>query len=124
MKAGRQEEAIASYNKAIAIQPRDSSVWYDQGVVLYDLRRYQEALASYTKALELQPHTPIFWYNVACCYALQSQVEQAIDHLQQAIQLSPNKYIALAKDSSDFDKIRQDKRFQNLMQSYGSRLHA
>jgi tetratricopeptide (TPR) repeat protein len=108
---GHKEEAIASYERAIAIQPQDISALYDQGLTLYELCRYSEAIASYTKALRLQPNTAIFWYNIACCYALQSQVEQAIENLQQAINLSPEKYRALASNSSIFAKIRQHKRF-------------
>ena len=113
---GRNEEAIESYNKAIAIQPKDNGAWYDQGLALYNLRRYSEAIVSYDKALELQPCDAVAWYNKACCYALQCQVDLAIDNLEQAIKLSPNEYRELARKNSDFDKIRQDGRFQALIE--------
>lgn len=56
------------------------------------------------------------FYNKACCYALQGNVEQAIENLQQAINLSPDKCREAAKADSAFDSIREDERFQALIQ--------
>jgi tetratricopeptide (TPR) repeat protein len=56
------------------------------------------------------------FYNKACCYALQGDVEQALENLQQAINLSPDKYREMAKTDSDFDSLREDERFQALIQ--------
>jgi superkiller protein 3 len=47
---------------------------------------------------------------------LQGNVEQAIENLQQAINLNPDENREMAKTDSDFDKIREDERFQALIQ--------
>ncbi len=55
------------------------------------------------------------WYNKACAYALQGNIEQVVENLQAAINLNP-KYREMAKTDSDFDSIRDDARFQALIQ--------
>jgi superkiller protein 3 len=47
---------------------------------------------------------------------LQGNLEQAIENLQQAINLSPDEYREMGKTDSDFDSIREDERFQALIQ--------
>jgi len=46
---------------------------------------------------------------------LLGNVELAIENLQQAIKLNPAECRKMAKSDSDFDKIRQDKGFQDLI---------
>jgi len=51
----RYEEAIASFDKALEIDPSHAFAWNDRGLCLRALERNEEALASITKALELSP---------------------------------------------------------------------
>ncbi|PLZ91823.1 hypothetical protein CEN44_07580 [Fischerella muscicola CCMEE 5323] len=112
---GRYEEAIASYDKAVEIKPDYQEAWYIRGIALRQLGRYEEAIASYDKALEIKPDYHQAWYNKACCYALQVNIEQAIENLQKAIILNPE-CREMAKTDSDFDSIRDDERFQELIE--------
>jgi tetratricopeptide (TPR) repeat protein len=110
----RYEEAIASYDRALEIKPDDHKAWDNRGYALGNLERYEEAIASYDRALEIKPDFANAIYNKACCYALQAHIETAIAHLQQAIALDPN-YREMAKTDSDFDYIRDNQRFQELL---------
>ena len=112
---GRLEEAIASFDKALEIKPDLHVAWYNRGIALRNLGRLEEAIASFDKALEIKPDLHEAFYNKACCYALHSQIDQAIQNLQQAIDLNPDKYREMAKTDSDFDSIRYDVRFQELI---------
>ncbi len=59
---GRYEEAIASYDKALATGYNYSAgLWWSRGIVQAELGRYEESLASYDKALEIEPDSLIFW---------------------------------------------------------------
>ncbi|MGL5081741.1 MAG: TPR end-of-group domain-containing protein [Microcoleaceae cyanobacterium] len=71
-------------------------------------------MASYDKALEFKPDAASAFYNKACCYGLQNNVELALENLEQAIKLD-RKYLEMAKTDSDFDRIREDERFQALV---------
>jgi Uma2 family endonuclease/regulator of sirC expression with transglutaminase-like and TPR domain len=109
-------EAFASFNKALKINPNNHDAWYNRGLELGILGYIEEAIDSFNKALEIKPDEPETWYKKAYCYALQGQVDSTIQSLQKAISLNPNEYREVAKTDSIFDSIREDERFQALIQ--------
>ncbi len=113
---GRNEEAIFSYDQALKLNPYDHYAWNNRGNALDDLGRTEEAIFSYDQALKIKPDDNYGWYNKACCYALHGDIEQALENLQQAISLQPTEVLTRAKTDLDFDCIREDRRFQALMQ--------
>jgi len=113
-KLGRYEEAISSYDKAVEFKPDYHDAWNNRGYSLGNLGRYEEAISSYDKAVEFKPDYHEAWNNKACSYALQGNIEQAIESLKTAINLHP-KVREWAKTDSDFDAIREDERFQELI---------
>lgn len=58
---GRYEEALVSFDQALAIQPDDHAAWVFRGVVLIHLGRYSEALISCEKALKIHPNDIQAW---------------------------------------------------------------
>jgi len=115
-RLGRYDEALANQDQALKLQPEYPLWWTNQGIVLARSGRYEDALASCDKAVELQPDDESGYYGKACCYALQGDVDLAIENLQQAINLNPSRCRREAKRNSDFDSIREDERFQALLQ--------
>lgn len=79
----------------------------DQG----DLERARELI---DEALEKHPNRWQGFFNAACVEARLGDRERAFDYLAQAIELDP---VAreLAKTDSDFDSIRDDRRFGALL---------
>ncbi|MGM3305392.1 tetratricopeptide repeat protein [Anabaena sp. WFMT] len=112
----RNEEAILSYDQALKFRPDDHYAWNNRGNALDDLGRTEEAIFSYDQALKLKPDDNFAWYNKACCYALHGHVMQAVENLQQAINLNPEEFRKMASSDHDFDLIREDIRFQALIQ--------
>lgn len=51
----RYPEAIASYEKAVQIDPQYARSMYSRGLLLAELGRDREALTAYNQALELYP---------------------------------------------------------------------
>ncbi|HAA27766.1 MAG TPA: hypothetical protein DCE56_08970, partial [Cyanobacteria bacterium UBA8553] len=45
------EEAMANYDKALAINPDDYSAWNNKGIALARVGQSEEAVASFDKAL-------------------------------------------------------------------------
>ncbi|PZO45949.1 MAG: hypothetical protein DCF15_21040 [Phormidesmis priestleyi] len=113
---GRREEAIACYDAALAIKPDDHTALSNKGVSLDDLGRREEAIACYDAALSIKPDKHEALYNKACCYSLQGDTDNALRFLQDAIALDA-KYQNMAQTDTDFDAIRQDPRFQNLIKT-------
>ncbi|TAE99500.1 MAG: tetratricopeptide repeat protein [Oscillatoriales cyanobacterium] len=113
---GRLEDAIASYDKALEIKPDKDEAWNNRGIALGNLGRLEDAIASFDKALEIKPDDTSAFYNKACCYALHGQADLSIQNLQRAINLNPDKYREMAKNDSDFDRVRSHPQFQSLIQ--------
>ena len=59
----RLDEAIASYDRAIALKPDYAQAWCNRGNLLNDLENFQQALASYDKAIALKPDYAEAWSN-------------------------------------------------------------
>ncbi len=47
---GRHEEAVASYDKALAVKPDLYAAWFNRGIALDRLGHHEEAVASYAQA--------------------------------------------------------------------------
>src|SRR5581483_3430075 len=52
MKAGKAEDALGSYDKAVAKLPGDPAVHFDRGTALYALSRFDEAGQEFLRATE------------------------------------------------------------------------
>jgi tetratricopeptide (TPR) repeat protein len=52
---GRHQEAIAAFDKAIAIKADYHYAWVGKGSALYQLGQYEAAIAAYDKALAIEP---------------------------------------------------------------------
>lgn len=109
-------DAVAAYNKAIALAPNQAAAWINRGISLSKLQRYEEALKSYERAIAINPNKAEAYYNQACTYALLGKVELATKNLQKAIKFDAMKYQQLAKTDADFNQIRHQQEFQELIQ--------
>jgi tetratricopeptide (TPR) repeat protein len=111
-KLERYEEAIIAYDRAIEFN--NSNSWDTKGVALAKLKRYEEAIIAFDRALKIETNNSNAWYNKSCLYALQDNINLALENLSRAIELNP-KWREEAKTESDFDNIRNDARFQELL---------
>jgi glyoxylase-like metal-dependent hydrolase (beta-lactamase superfamily II) len=81
---------------------------------LYEAGKYAEAAQMGRELLEGHPNLAYLLYNVACCESLAGQTAQAVEHLRHAIDMRPDTR-GMAKGDSDFDAIRNEPAFQELM---------
>jgi len=88
-KLGRLEEALASYDKAIAIRP-DPGALYNRGNTLQDLRRYEEALTSYDRALAIKPDYVQAHDNRGIVLYQLERYEEALASHDRALALNPS----------------------------------
>jgi tetratricopeptide (TPR) repeat protein len=87
---GRYEEAIASYDKALAIKPDSPEAWYSRGNALGNLIRYEEAIASYDKALAIKDDIPEAWCNRGNVLLNLGRHEEAIASCDKALEIQPD----------------------------------
>ena len=80
----------------------------------YAAGEYARAADRGQALLEAHPQYANLFYNVACCESLAGRTTDAIDHLRRAVDMSDT-LRALAKDDSDFDPIRDEPAFKELV---------
>jgi tetratricopeptide (TPR) repeat protein len=115
IKLDRNEEAITFFNIAIEFNLEYCNAWCCRGLALLNLNRYEEAIASFDKAIKLQPDLNEAWYNRACTHSLQGNTKLAFTDLRAALELNPEKYQKLAATDPDFELLREDSRFEELL---------
>jgi tetratricopeptide (TPR) repeat protein len=86
------DKAIASYNKALAIQPDAYWAWTSRGEVFRKLEKYEEAIASYDKALEIRPDDYSAWSSRGDALSNLGRHEEAIASCDKALETQPNDY--------------------------------
>src|SRR3972149_413920 len=85
--AGRTEEAVADYNRAIAQLPEDAELRMMRGHAMHRLGRYQPAIDDLDRAIELAPEDPDAYTHRGNVRAELRDFDRAIDDLQQALSL-------------------------------------
>lgn len=81
---------------------------------LYAAGAYDEAVERARGLLESYPDNGVLLYNLACCESLAGQPAPAIEHLGRAIE-SSERYRELARADTDFDPIRGEPGFSELV---------
>jgi len=100
------DQAIASYQKAIAINPKEDKAYYNMGSAYYWLGEFEKVIASYIKALKINPNNSSAYLNL---FELQLTQNQAFDQALEA------QYIELfQKQKESFVQYEMLKIFQAL----------
>ena len=86
----RQEEALASYARAIKLKPGYANAHYNQGTVLKRMNRYGDALASFDKALALKPDHAEACNNCGLIFAAIGNMPEAEKMFLKACALKPD----------------------------------
>jgi TPR repeat/Tetratricopeptide repeat len=73
----RQESAIQSYDRALAIKPDYHEAWYNRGNNLIELGRGEEAIQSYDRALAIKPDYHEAWYNRGFALSVLGRAKEA-----------------------------------------------
>lgn len=108
------EEAIECFNKALEDNPRNVETWILKGMAFDYLSEYSEAIECCEKALEIDPNFDGAWYNKACFESKKGNIDNAITSLKKAIEIN-EKCIEMAKGEKDFDNVKEDRRFIQLL---------
>ncbi|MFC4725202.1 tetratricopeptide repeat protein [Glycocaulis abyssi] len=90
MHAGRSDEALAAYDRALGIQPQLAEAWLNRGIARFAAREYALAEADFTRSLELnirEAHKA--YYHRALALDARELYPQAYADFQQALELAP-----------------------------------
>lgn len=84
---GVHENAVASFHRALEIQPDCNRTWYNLGLNLGKIKRYEDAIAAFDRVLELKPDDYWGWYHRGVALEQVGRQEEA--------DISHNKAIAI-----------------------------
>jgi tetratricopeptide (TPR) repeat protein len=102
-----------------AYKPQGGELWMPLHH-LYESGRYAEAADRGRELIEAHPEYAGPLYNLACCESLAGRTGDAIKHLRLAIDRN-EPFRSLAAEDSDFDPIRDQAAFKELVSSSAAR---
>jgi tetratricopeptide (TPR) repeat protein/TolB-like protein len=120
--SGRRDESRAAYRKAISLAEEELRVNPTQGIVLSYLALYHSmignktlALSALSKAIDLAPHDANVLFNAALIHKQFGDRSNVLTFLQKALKagLSPE----LIQRQPNFDDLKSDRRFQQLLRN-------
>jgi tetratricopeptide (TPR) repeat protein len=82
---------------------------------LYNEGKYDEASDQARPVVEANAQYPLPLYNLACVESLAGRKEDAIAHLRMASEQAPDRMRSMAAEDSDFDPIREEPAFKELV---------
>ena len=89
-EAGQLEDAIATFQQAIELDPEHAAAYFQLGDVYYDMEKFEESLTALEKAAELDPNDPYTQHNLGSSYSALSEWEKAVVAYEKAIELKPD----------------------------------
>ncbi len=88
-KKGEFDRAIADYNQAIKLNPKDAEAFNNRGVAYGYKGEYDRAIADYNQAIKLNPQLAEAFNNRGIAYYDKGEYDRAIADYNQAILLNP-----------------------------------
>lgn len=121
-RQGKMEEALADFDRSIALAPYAADPVLNRGVTLESLGRYQEAAADYQAVLLAQPNDPAAWNNLGNVKAALGQWDEALSNYRRAVQLAPEFSFAAANYALILYQVGREneafKQFRSLLRKY------
>ena len=102
---GRYEEAVASYDRALELDPEFAIAWDNRGGALGMLGRYEEALLSCDRALELDRESAGAWCKRGAALDKLGRHTEAVASYDRALELGPEDSLAWASRGSALEAL-------------------
>jgi tetratricopeptide (TPR) repeat protein len=118
MKAGKAEEALVHYDKAVAKLPSEPGAHFNRGTALYGLSRFDEASREFLRATEAR--NPALkasaFYNLGNAFFQSNKFQDAAEAFKKSLAYNPgdvrakwNLELALKKKKEEEDKKKDEK---------------
>jgi len=111
----RLDEALASYDRALALRPDHAEALRNRGATLHKLKRFDEALASYDRALALWPDYAEALYNRGITLHELKRFDEALASYDRAVAARPDYAAALNNRGVTLHELN---RFDEALASY------
>ncbi len=92
---GKLRLALGNINKAQELRPNLPTLYYNEGKLLFDAKRYDRAEKLFRKTLRMAPEFVKAHVGLGSIYVRRGEPEKALDRFNRALTLSPNYVQAL-----------------------------
>ena len=110
--AGRSEEALPCFERAMALDPLCPNMWlHFQGQVYFQLRRYEEAEAVLKRRIFRFPETDVSRVLLAATYGQMGRLDEAREQWREALRVNPDyslehrRKVLPYKNPADFEAV-------------------
>ena len=114
-KLGKKTAALASFARALSLQPGNAMAHFNRANTLDDLKRYDEALASYELAIHLRPDFAAAYFNRGNVLQALSRYDEALASYDRSLALRPEH---AAAHSNRGNVLQMLKRYDEALASY------
>lgn len=106
MEGGYYKGAVEDYTRALAVDDRNSQIWFDRGLAREKLKDWAGAYADYTKAIELNEKFDKAWLGRGNVLVKLSKYNEAIEDYTVAILFRPDFGLAFYNRAIAKDKLK------------------
>jgi len=104
---GDLKRAVADYDQAVKLDPREADIFYRRGIALGMSGEADRAIADFDQAIKLEPDHAGALYSRGLTYANTGRWERALEDYDQAIKLSPNNVTAISNRGNAYLALKQ-----------------
>ncbi|MGO8705622.1 MAG: tetratricopeptide repeat protein [Candidatus Brocadiia bacterium] len=117
-EAGRPDEALVCFSKAIALKPDYFDALYNRGVVYIATDRLVEAIGDFDKAIALKPDFAAAYNNRGAAHLKAGRLDEAIRDFSRAIERQPDYADAFANRAAAYSQNGQYEQALADVQTY------
>jgi tetratricopeptide (TPR) repeat protein len=89
-KAGRSEEAVAEWKKALELNPESDKAHNNVGLLLAGTGRFDEAIPHFEETLRINPEYPAAHSNLGVAFAGTGKLDEAIAEFEKELAVDPD----------------------------------
>lgn len=104
LEEGKHTQALADFDKALEINPKNSRALYNRGNIFFDTGDYEKAIRDYSNALDLKLINPNVYYNRGISYSELGMLDKAIRDYTMALKIEPGKSDVIANRGTAYAK--------------------
>jgi tetratricopeptide (TPR) repeat protein len=104
-KAGKTEEALAEFDRALALDPYNVPALYGRGLIYQADRQHEQAIADFTAANGLTPQRVEPLLARATSYLAIDKAKEAASDLDEAVQADPNSAQAWSARGATYERL-------------------
>lgn len=104
-KSGNNEEALAEFERALALDPYNVRALYGRGLIRQTEKEHQQAIEDFTAANGLSPQKAEPLLARANSYFALDKAKEAVADLDEAVQADPNSALAWSSRGAAYERL-------------------